>query len=111
MPRDQRLLRALFALLAALGTAYSVHAQSTQGSILGAVKDSQAAMVSNATVVITNTDENRSYTTTADANGNYQVLNLLPAHYRIEISKTGFETHVDNNLILSARQQLRVDVI
>jgi len=111
MPRNQRLLRALFALFAALGTAYSVHAQSTQGSILGTVKDSQAAMVPNATVVITNTDENRVYTTTADAKGNYQALNLLPAHYRIEVSKTGFDTHVDNNLILSARQQLRVDVI
>ena len=111
MPRKQKLCIAILVAMAVFATACSINAQSTQGSILGVVQDAKSAMLPDAKVVITNTDANQSYTTTTDATGNYQALNLVPAHYRVEVSKPGFGTHVDRDLILSARQQLRLDIV
>lgn len=99
----------LLALLVTFPFPPSSLAQSTQGTILGTVKDSSGAVVSGATVVVTNTNSNVARTTTTDASGNYQVLELTEGKYRVDVSASGFEGVVFNDLTLVARQQLRVD--
>jgi hypothetical protein len=97
-------------VMALLLTAGSVLAQSTLGTILGTVRDSSGAVIPNASVKVTNTDEGASQQATTDSNGNYLVLNQKPAHYSVEVTQSGFQTKTTTDLRLIARQELRVDV-
>ncbi|MEO6802795.1 MAG: carboxypeptidase regulatory-like domain-containing protein [Granulicella sp.] len=84
-------------------------AQSIQGSILGSIKDQTGAAVPNATVTITDTDTGTSKTVTSNGTGDYQLLNIPADHYKVEVTASGFEGQVLDNLTLTARQQLRAD--
>jgi hypothetical protein len=92
-----------------LSPAAIVHAQSTQGTILGTVTDISGAAVANATVVVTDTDAGVSRTTTTNKAGEWQVLDLTAGTYRVEIKAAGFEAQQQNDLVLVARQQFRVN--
>ena len=100
--------RLCLSLLLLAGTAI---AQSTLGTILGTVRDASGALVPDASVKITNTDEGTSQQTNTGPKGSYQILNEKPARYTVEVSHPGFDTKVVNNLQLIARQELRVDVM
>ena len=84
-------------------------AQSTQGSILGSVKDASGAVVPGATVTLTNTDEGVVRTTKSTASGDYQFLDVIADHYDIEVTAAGFEAWKITGAQLASRQQLRVD--
>jgi Carboxypeptidase regulatory-like domain/TonB-dependent Receptor Plug Domain len=84
-------------------------AQSTYGTILGTVKDSSGATVPDASVKITNVDENTIREVKTNSNGDYEAPNLLPAHYRVDVELSGFQTFNATDLSLIARQTLRVD--
>lgn len=86
-----------------------VSAQSTYGVILGTVTDASGGLVPNAMVKITNTDENTVREVTTNQSGEYEGQNLLPAHYQVTITSGGFETFTAIDLVLVARQTLRVD--
>jgi Carboxypeptidase regulatory-like domain len=68
---------------------FPLRAQTFYGSIVGAVTDSTGAMLPGATVTVINlgTAERRNAVT--DASGNYQVVNLVPARYRVDIESSG----------------------
>ena len=108
---SRKLFSGLMIALAVLGFCCSSHAQSTQGSILGLVKDTSGAIVPAAQVNVTNLDAGHTSTTVSDDRGNYQILNLEPAHYKVEVIKDGFEMGIEENLVLSAREQLRADIV
>ncbi len=84
-------------------------AQSTYGSIVGTVTDSSGAPLANAAVTVTNIDENTTRELKTNGSGDYDGENLLPAHYQITISSTGFDTFNATNVSLIARQTLRVN--
>lgn len=84
-------------------------AQSTQGSIFGSVKDSAGAVVSNAPVVLTNTDEGTTRTTFTNNVGDYKFLDSKAGHYRLEISDPGFDKWTVSDIVLTVRQNLRID--
>ncbi len=85
-------------------------AQSTQGSILGTVKDVNGAAIVGATVTLTNTDAGVVRTTKTSSSGDYQFLDAVPASYNVEVTFPGFEAWKLTGGQLTARQQLRVDV-
>jgi len=85
-------------------------AQSTFGSILGAVTDPSGALVPKATVKATNTDQNTSRIVTTSGNGDYEFVNTKPGHYAVEVSASGFQASTATDLTLIARQVLRLDV-
>jgi len=95
----------LFALATAVGWG-----QSTQGSILGTVKDSSGAIVPNASVTLTNVDTGVVRTATAGSSGDYQFLDVIPAKYDVEVTAPGFQSWKLSGAQLAARQQLRADV-
>src|ERR1700736_2297399 len=72
-------LSALTVLLALMMTGTGLRAQSTQGSILGSVKDSAGAVVPGATVTLTNSDAGIVRTTTTSGSGDYQFLDTVAA--------------------------------
>ena len=110
IPRLRRVAAALGVLLALMLSGTAAHAQSTQGSILGTVKDTSGALVPGATVTLTNTDEGVVRTTKSNASGVYQFEQAVPGRYNVDVSATGFEPWKVNDAELAARQELRVDV-
>lgn len=85
-------------------------AQSTFGTILGTVKDASGSVIANATVKITNTDENTSRDVKTNSNGDYEAQNSKAGHYQVETTATGFQKAITSNLRLEARQTLRIDM-
>ena len=85
-------------------------AQSTFGTVLGTVRDNSGAVVQKAKVTLTDTDQNTSRAALTDANGNYEFVNTKAGHYKVGVSAPGFEIFEATNLLLVARQTLRVDV-
>lgn len=105
------LFQILIALFAFMGMATTtLVGQSTQGNILGSVADANGAFVSNAAVTVTSLEEGVSQSTTSDQTGSYQIINLKPGHYKLVVKAEGFDQTVINNLNLTARQQMRVNV-
>lgn len=101
-----RILVLGMAVLLAGGAAFS---QSTFGVILGTVTDKSGAVVPKASVKITNTDENTIRSITTNSNGDYEAVNSKPGHYRIDVTAAGFQGFTVQELLLVARQTLRVD--
>lgn len=62
-----------------------------RASIQGVVTDPQGAVVSGATVTLTNLGTNQVQTATTDANGVYNFNALPPAQYSLTVEKTGFK--------------------
>lgn len=98
-----------FGLLLALMLPAAAWSQVTQGSIIGTVKDSAGAVIPGATVTLTNLDEGVTRTTQSNATGNYAFLDAVAAHYTLTVSAPGFEKFAASNIVLSVRQQLRID--
>src|ERR1700689_1115912 len=98
-----RLLTIVVAI--ALGSAVG-WTQSTQGSILGTVKDAKGAVIQGALVTLTNTDAGVVRTTTTSGSGDYQFLDAIAAHYDVEVAAPGFENWKINGAQLAVRQQL-----
>ena len=97
----------LFVLFAV--TAIPIYAQSTYGTVLGTVKDSTGAVLSDATVTLRSTDEGTVRAVQTNASGNYFFQLVAPGHYSVKITKNGFAEQLISNLDLAARQPLRVD--
>lgn len=85
-------------------------AQSTQGSIVGTVKDSAGAVVPNASLVLTNTDEGTSRETATNSVGDYRFVDVKAGHYSVQATAPGFEKWSVAGVTLAVRQELRVDV-
>jgi hypothetical protein len=107
--QKQSTLRFLLAASICLGPTLPALAQSTQATILGTVLDPTGAAIPNATILVTDTDAGITRTAATDKSGNFQVLDLNPGHYSVNISAVGFDGKNSSNLILVAREQLRDD--
>jgi len=105
-----RIMVAVLALAMAAVVGPSLYGQSTLGTILGTVADSQGAAMPGVKVTLTNQGTNISRVLIADERGGYEFLNLLPGAYRVEAGQQGFKTFVKEGIELTARQTVRVDV-
>lgn len=98
------------AVLGLLFLAVPSFAQEFRGSISGRVLDPSGAGIAGAQVVVTNTEENVSATTTTDAAGEYQVLYLNPGQYRITVTVSGFKTLERRGIEVRVGDKLAVDL-
>ena len=96
----------LFLLILAAGW---VHGQSTFGSFVGTVRDPSGAVISGASVQVTNKGTSAQRTATTDASGSYNVVNLDAGAYEIAIRASRFQRAVYSDLVLTARETVRVD--
>lgn len=85
------------------------YAQSTQGSIVGTVRDKAGALVPGAPITLTNTGEGASRTTTSNAQGEYSFVDVKAGTYSVEIAPAGFEKWSVTGAVLNTQQQLRID--
>ncbi len=84
--------RLLFVLLLVLGLGVFVLAQSDAGRVVGTITDPSGAVVTNATVTITDAATGRQVSVTTGAAGEYAVNALPVGRYHAEVSQTGFKT-------------------
>ena len=79
-------------------------AQQTTGNVRGLVKDQAGAVVPNATATLTNTRTNENYSSTSDANGEFQFNNLLVGEYTLRIEASGFRPLLLNDVRVQLNQ-------
>lgn len=85
-------------------------AQGLFGTISGVVTDPSGAVVSGATVEVTNTGTNVTVTRTTNGAGVYSASSLNPGTYRVQAKMKGFKTAVADNIPLEVNAAPKVDL-
>lgn len=96
----------VLALVAATAIA---HAQSSSGTILGTVRDSQDAVIPGAVVTVTDIAKKTARTFTTSAAGEYVVTFLDPGQYAITVEATGFKKYNQSGLTVRVADRLTMD--
>ncbi len=85
------------------------YAQVLYGSLNGNVTDPSGAVVPGASVEALNTQTGTKANATSNANGFYQIPNLLPGSYKVTISSPNFKSYVADNVQVNVNAVRRVD--
>jgi hypothetical protein len=96
--------------LVVLATNLSLSAQSTYGSIAGAVTDASGAAISDANVTLTNIGTGEKRTQTTGNDGLFTFVNLFAGQYRVDVEKQGFKHFARTDVTVEVQQSTRVDV-
>jgi hypothetical protein len=104
---------ALFAVLFALAAMFLLPAngQTVTGSIYGTVTDTSGAVIPQATVTVTNVDTGQALTTKSNASGAFVFSVVDPGNYKISTSVDGFQSVTQNDLRLSANQNINASFV
>ncbi len=97
-------------LASCLALSIPVMAQTSTGRIIGTVSDQQGAALAGAHVTVTNSGTNIHWTTTTNADGAYQVLDLPIVTYFVSVELSGFAKATTTPRELTINQSLRIDV-
>ena len=109
MHRVQQVRRAIFLFAALAVLAPLVAAQST--SLLnGSVSDPSGASVVGAKITLTDATTGLQRTTTSNAAGLYQFLDLPPGRYRLEATAQGFARYVASDVTLVVKTPSTVNI-
>lgn len=85
-------------------------AQSTYGSLTGAVADSSGAVIPGATVTLTNTGTGQKLSQVTGDTGLYTFVNLLPGDYNLLVTRQGFQQTGRENISIQVQQAVRLDI-
>ena len=93
-------------LIASSAMSFSVFGQaSNTGTITGVVKDEKGGLVPGASVKIVNVGTNAERTVTTTSDGLYEITQLVPGNYRLEIQATGFSKYVQEPVVVNVLQR------
>lgn len=102
--------RALFAALCFSLSIAVAAGQSFYGSVVGSVTDQTGAVIGGAKVDVVNLGTSERRSTSTDDNGNYQLVNLVPGRYRVEVEKPGFRRFLREPVVVEVQSAIRIDV-
>jgi Carboxypeptidase regulatory-like domain len=89
----------------------SLFAQTSQVSqISGRVVDQSGAVIPSAQVTITNVNTGIARSVSSGPNGRYAITNLPVGSYRLEVTKSGFQTYVQSGIVLELNTNPTVNV-
>ena len=103
-------IKLLCCLAMTLSIASTLKAQSFYGSIVGTVTDSTGAIVPNSKVTVTNIGTNEARSIDSDDTGRFSLVNLVPATYKVEVTKDGFKRFISNQVTVAVGAIARVDI-
>ena len=92
-----KLLRYAIAALAIASLSPILTCQTSNATLTGIVKDATGAVIPNATITTTNTQNGSVKSAQSDAEGRYTILSLLPGIYNVQASASGFAPSIVNN--------------
>ncbi len=98
-----------FALCLSL-SAVALSQQETSATITGNVTDAAGAVVSNATVTVTNKSTGSERRVQTNGDGNYVVTPLTPGTYTVAIEQTNFKRNVQENVVLNINDRRPINV-
>src|SRR4051812_9337896 len=75
-------------------------AQVSTSSITGQVEDATGALVSGASITVTNEDTGVTYTIKSSSAGTYAVSSVPPGNYTVTVSRAGFSTFTSTKNVL-----------
>jgi hypothetical protein len=84
-------------------------AQVDRATISGVVKDTGGGIVPGATVVVVNLSTNLESRQVTSDTGSYQIVNLIPGRYQVDVELTGFKKS-SQVVTLEVGQRARLDV-
>jgi hypothetical protein len=84
-------------------------AQSERANLTGTVSDPSGTAIAGATVNATHLATNTTATVRTTAGGDYNVPNLSPGRYTVEISAPGFKRFLQADVTLTAAGTVRLD--
>ncbi|HSU87499.1 MAG TPA: carboxypeptidase regulatory-like domain-containing protein, partial [Terriglobia bacterium] len=103
------LIAVLVAAIFVFINAPRVVAQTVAGRILGTIRDSQSAVVPNASVSAKNLETGAERTTLSDASGGFNITSVPAGSYELTVSAPGFQKEVRSGVTLTVGAALRVD--
>jgi hypothetical protein len=96
-------------LLVLLLVSPKVLAQVSTGTILGTITDPSGALVTAATVTVTNLRTNEARTVTSNASGLFDVPNLITGQYSVSVAAQGFSGQKVTNIVLDVGAQREIN--
>ena len=84
-------------------------AQSTNATISGGVTDPSGNFIVNAEVEISNDSTGVVYPAKTNSSGMYLVPILPPGHYHVQVSKPGFKTIIEADVVLNVQSALALN--
>jgi hypothetical protein len=104
-----RALRALFVVtFLAMAVTASAQSQITTGVIDGTVVDSSGGVLPGVDVLVRNVDTNLTRGVVTDPSGRFVALQLPPGRYTVTLKLNGFATIVEENVLVSVGQTIRL---
>jgi Carboxypeptidase regulatory-like domain/TonB-dependent Receptor Plug Domain len=100
--------RIVVACALVLGFAAVTSAQVDRATLSGTVRDASGALISGASVVVTNVATNETTQTKTNADGNYTAVNLRPGRYKVEAEAAGFQKNAQT-IVVEVGQRARAD--
>ncbi|HKV33619.1 MAG TPA: TonB-dependent receptor [Pyrinomonadaceae bacterium] len=93
-------------LFVGLTATTSVFAQtSNTGTVTGVVQDEKGAVLPGASVKLVNLGTNAERTAVTSDSGTYEITQLVPGNYRLEIQATGFSKYVQEPVVVQVLQR------
>src|SRR5947207_15999696 len=77
-------------------------AQTERANLTGTVSDPSGAPIAGASVTVTHLATNTTTAVKTTAVGDYNVSNLSPGRYRVEVSAPGFKRSLQEDVTLTA---------
>src|SRR5205807_1141250 len=102
--------RCISALLLSLIGSAALQEQFDTGQISGYVRDTSQAVVTGASVTVTNQGNGEQRQTTTNSSGYYVVPNLLVGTYSVTAELAGFKKTVQSGIVLDSAGKLNVDL-
>src|SRR6266446_4266929 len=99
----------ILAFVLLLSFSVVLRAQSTNASLTGRITDPSKALIVDAKVAAISVGTNMHYETATNSSGEYNLANLPPNSYRIEIEKQGFKKSVKPDVVLHVQDALAID--
>ncbi|MGI9105990.1 MAG: carboxypeptidase-like regulatory domain-containing protein, partial [Pyrinomonadaceae bacterium] len=78
---------------------------ANSGVITGVVKNEKGELVPNATVRAINVGTNATRSATTSDEGVYELAQLTPGTYRVEVEAQGFSRYVQENVVVNVLQR------
>src|SRR5213594_4230891 len=88
-------------VLIMLGAICAFAQTSNTGTLTGVVKDEKGAVIRGASVTVTNLGTNSSRTTVTSDDGTYEISQLVPGAYRLEVQAQGFANFIQERVTVN----------
>jgi hypothetical protein len=91
--------------------AISARAQGLNATLSGTVTDPSGAAVADAQLTLTNKATGFELKGTSNERGEYTFRNLTPGNYDLKVSKTGFENHLQRDVLITINANAHADAV